>query len=83
MPLKPVLGGVRIVAFSIKSHKQTQKSRACCFLILQVLSITEGSVFLNYLLQSVLWKIALVCKGLKLLVNFSFRESSFESYSLC
>ena len=40
IPLKPVLGGVRIVAFPISFHEQTQ----CCFLILYVLSIFEGSV---------------------------------------
>ena len=32
--LKLVLGGVRIVALSISSHKQTQLNRATCFLIL-------------------------------------------------
>ena len=37
--------GVRIVALSIGFHEQTQLNRVCCFLILQVLSISEGSVF--------------------------------------
>ena len=32
IPLKPVLGGVRIVSFSISSHEQTQYNRVCCFL---------------------------------------------------
>ena len=34
IPLKPVLGGVRIVALSISSHEQTQENGDCCFLIL-------------------------------------------------
>ena len=45
IPLKPVLVVMRIVALSISSHKQTQQNRVCCFLILFVLSISEGSVF--------------------------------------
>ena len=32
IPLKPVLGGVRIVTLCISSHEQT-KNRVCCFLI--------------------------------------------------
>ena len=47
--LKPVLGGVRVDALSINSHEQTQLNRVCCFLILQVLSISKGSVFPDYL----------------------------------
>ena len=46
MPLKPVLGGVEIVAIS---HEQTKLNRVCCFLIMKVLSISEGSVFPDYL----------------------------------
>ena len=34
IPLKPVLGGVGIVALSISSHEQTQYNRVCCFLLL-------------------------------------------------
>ena len=43
--LKLVVGGVRIVAFSIKSHNQAQPNVGCCFHILYVLSISEGSEF--------------------------------------
>ena len=45
IPLKPVLGGVRIVVLFISSHEQTQLNRVCCF---QVLSISVGSVFSYY-----------------------------------
>ena len=38
IPLKPVLGGTRIVALSICFHEQNQLSRVCCFLILYVLN---------------------------------------------
>ena len=41
--------GMRIVALSISSHEQTQLNRVCCFLKKEVLSITEGSVFPDYL----------------------------------
>ena len=43
--LNPLLGGVRIVALSINFHEQNQLNRLCCFLILYVFSISEGSVF--------------------------------------
>ena len=36
---------MRIVALSSSSHEETQLNRVCCFLILEVLSISEGSVF--------------------------------------
>ena len=49
IPFKPVLEGVRIVAFSINSHEQVQYNRVCYFLILKSLSIFEGSVFPDYL----------------------------------
>ena len=45
MPLKLVLEGVIIVALSITSQEQTQENRVCCFLILLVLSISEGFFF--------------------------------------
>ena len=34
IPLKLVLGGVRIVALSSSSREQTSQNRVCCFLIL-------------------------------------------------
>ena len=46
--LNPVRGGVRIVALSISSHEQIQLNRVCCFLILLILSTSEGfGVFLQ------------------------------------
>ena len=45
IPAQLVLGGVRIVAPSISSHEQAQLNLVCCFLILMILSISEGSVF--------------------------------------
>ena len=38
-----------MVALSISSHKQTQLNRVGCFLILYVLSNSDGSVFPDYL----------------------------------
>ena len=40
---------MRIVALSISSHDQTKKTGSAVFLILSVLSISEGSVFPDYL----------------------------------
>ena len=40
---------MRIGALSIGSHEQTKYNRVCCFLILQVLSSSDGSVFPDYL----------------------------------
>ena len=51
IPLKPVLGGVKNVVHSISSHEKTQENRVSCFLILQVLFISEGSVFPDYYLD--------------------------------
>ena len=48
IPLKLVLGGVRIIALSIGSYEQTQLNRFCCFITLKILSVSEGSVFLDY-----------------------------------
>ena len=45
IPLKLVPGDVKIVAHSISSYEQTKKNRVCCFLVLQVLSFSAGSVF--------------------------------------
>ena len=43
--LKLVLGSVKIAALSISSHEQTQLNRVCYFLIVLVLSFSEGSIF--------------------------------------
>ena len=47
-PLKPVLGGARIVALSISFHEQTEiKTESAVFLCCSF-SISEGSVFSDY-----------------------------------
>ena len=50
--LKLVLGSVRIVALSISSHEQTQLNRVCYFLIVLVLSFSEGSILQSIYIKS-------------------------------
>ena len=40
---------MKIVAHCISTHEQTQLNQVCCFLILEVISISEGSFFPDYL----------------------------------
>ena len=45
IPLKPVLGGMKDVAFSSMSHEQTQSNRVCCFLFCKFTEFPKDPLF--------------------------------------
>ena len=52
IPLKPVVGGVRVVALSISFHEKTQKNRVCGFLYCMLSLFLRDPCFPDYFVIS-------------------------------